>query len=278
MYRGRIENLQASLDRVRVRVGDVRDRQVLTECAKGCDVIFHLAAQSNVMGSAQDGDYCFTTNVAGTYNVLEAARACGVRRVVFSSSREVYGEPWKLPVPESAPLAPKNAYGTSKAAAEVYCGAWRSAGLEVVILRLANVYGPRDYGRVIPLFIENALANDPIVLYGGSQIVDFVWIGDVVDVFEQAGLGEYVETPVNVGTGRGVTVDELARRILKATGSLSPVQRNAARDLEVAKFEADTTLARRIFNLESRIDPLWRLEDVVESIRSGQARQAVLRI
>jgi UDP-glucose 4-epimerase len=161
MYRGRMDNLQDSRDQISVRIGDIRDRQVLAECAERCDVIFHLAAQSNVMGSAHDEDYCFTANVEGTYNVLCAARTVGVRRVVFSSSREVYGDPRTLPVSESAPLAPKNAYGASKAAGEVYCQASRNTGLEAVILRIANAYGPRDCGRVIPVFIENALANNP---------------------------------------------------------------------------------------------------------------------
>lgn len=270
MRRGSLENLRDCHARIAVRTGDILDRHVLAECVKECDVVFHLAAQSNVIGAAQNGDYCFAANVEGTYNVLEAARAAGVRRIVFSSSREVYGDPGKLPVAESAPLAPKNAYGTSKAAGEVYCRAWRNNGMEVAILRLANVYGSRDRGRVIPIFIENALANDPIVVYGGSQVVDFVWIGDVVDVLVQAGLGEYMETPVNFGSGHGVTVEKLAQRVLHATGSSSQIQYLPSRDVEVTRFEADTTMSRRLFRIEMRPDPLWRLGDVVESIRSAQ--------
>jgi UDP-glucose 4-epimerase len=270
MRRGSLENLRGCRARIDVRTGDILDRRVLAESVKGCDVVFHLAAQSNVIGAAQNGDYCFATNVEGTYNVLEAARAAGVRRIVFSSSREVYGDPEKLPVAESAPLAPKNAYGTSKAAGEVYCRAWRNNGMEVAILRLANVYGSRDRGRVIPIFIENALANDPIVVYGGLQVVDFVWIGDVVDALVQAGLGAYIETPVNFGSGHGVTVEELAQRVLHATGSSSQIQYLPSRDVEVTRFEADTTMSQRLFHIETRPDPLWRLGDVVESIRSAQ--------
>jgi UDP-glucose 4-epimerase len=274
MRRGRLENLRECRDRVTVCIGDILDRRVLAECAKQCNIIFHLAAQSNVIGSAQDGDYCFAANVEGTFNVLEAARAAGVRRVVFSSSREVYGDAETLPVPESAPLAPKNAYGTSKAAGEVYCRAWRNTGIEVVILRFANVYGARDSGRVIPIFIENALAGNPIVVYGGSQIVDFVWIGDVVDALVQAGLGEYIQTPVNLGSGRGVTVQELAQRVLQVAGSSSQVRYMASRAIEVTRFEADTTMAHRLFHIETRLDPLWRLGDVVESIRSAHSASA----
>ena len=272
MSRGRMDNLQGCRDRISLRIGDVRNRDVVAECAQECDVIFHLAAQSNVIGSSQAGGYCFATNVEGTFNVLEAARTAGVRRVVFSSSREVYGDPRTLPVPESAPLSPKNGYGASKAAGEMYCKAWRNTGIETAILRLANVYGSRDCGRVVPIFIENALAGRPLILYGGSQIIDFVWIEEVVQGLVHAGFGEYVQTPVNIGSGQGVDIMELARRVLEATGSHSQIHQVAARDIEVARFEADVCIAQRLFRLKTPSDPLWRLGDVVESIRTAQLK------
>src|SRR5690606_7722392 len=112
----------------------------------------------NVMGAVADAEYSFTTNVGGTFNVLRAAASADVRRVVFASSREVYGEPETLPVSESAPYKPKNAYGASKASGEAFCSGWAAtAGFEVQILRLANVYGPRDSERVIPTWIQCAL-------------------------------------------------------------------------------------------------------------------------
>jgi UDP-glucose 4-epimerase len=100
MFRGRIANLKGCRDRIRLRIGDIRNPSVVAECAQGCDVIFHLAAQSNIIGSAQDTGYCFATNVEGTFNVLEAARTTGVGRVIFTSSREVYGDSQTLPLPE----------------------------------------------------------------------------------------------------------------------------------------------------------------------------------
>ena len=92
---------------------------------RGREMVFHLAAQSNVMGAVADAGYSFTTNVVGTYNVLQSAAAAGVKRLVFPSSREVYGDPRAIPVPETAPLRAKNAYGASKIAGEVYCWAGR---------------------------------------------------------------------------------------------------------------------------------------------------------
>ena len=126
--------------------GDVRDSRVLNEVIKGVDIVYHLAAESAVMSAAADPEYCFETNVTGTFRVLRAAEASGAKRIVFSSSREVYGEGVSLPVPESAPISPRNAYGASKAAAEMCCRAFQSAGLEISVVRLANVYGPGDKG------------------------------------------------------------------------------------------------------------------------------------
>src|SRR5207248_10684264 len=120
----------------------------------------------------------FSTNVVGTFNVLSSAARLGVRRVVFASSREVYGEPISLPVDEEAPLLAINSYGASKAAGEAYCRAFRREfGLQTTVLRLANVYGPRDVGRVIPLWLQHASARQDLLVYGGRQVIDFVWIG-----------------------------------------------------------------------------------------------------
>src|SRR2546422_9029789 len=151
---------------------DVRDRSGLAEAMRGCSVVFHLAAESNVMGAVYDADYAFSSNVTGTFNVLRAAASAGVKRVVFTSSREVYGDPKRLPVSESSPLRPKNGYGASKAAGEMYCRTAANDGLETVILWLANVYGPRDRDRVIPLFTRAAQSGTPLTLFGGDQLID----------------------------------------------------------------------------------------------------------
>jgi UDP-glucose 4-epimerase len=269
LRRGNIERLSA-VGEVDVKIGDIRDDvedSALRTMMMGCDVVFHLAAQSNVIGAAQDSDYSINTNVLGTYRVLEAARAAGVRRVVFTSSREVYGDPVSLPVREDAPLLPKNLYGASKCAGEAYCMAMRVYGLETVILRLANVYGPGDRDRVIPIFIENALNGAPLVLYGGRQIVDFVWIGDVVDALIRAGFGDYLHIPVNIGSGIGVTIKELASRIVSETGSPSAVQVAPPRDIEVCGFVAGVDSSRQLLAMPERSDPLFRLGDAADWLR-----------
>src|SRR5206468_4846468 len=118
--------------------GDIRNLSEVIEAVAGCKIVFHLAAQSNVLGAVNDPTYSCATNVGGTLNVLIAARDSGVKRVVFSSSREIYGDPEQLPVPECAKLHPKNLYGASKAAGEMYCQAFATEDLQVAVLRLAN--------------------------------------------------------------------------------------------------------------------------------------------
>lgn len=244
---------------VRFAMVDIRNRLAVTEALRGSEVVFHLAAQSNVMGAAFDGEFAFDTNVGGTFNLLQAAKKAGVRRFVFTSSREVYGEAAQLPVSESAPLNAKNAYGASKVAGELYCRLAAAAGLETVVLRLANVYGQRDRDRVIPIFLQAAKNDLPIDIYGGDQIIDFVWVEVVVDALVKAAVGEWVREPVNVGSGKGVTLLELAQRI---TGVIRPdtlIRIAPKRQEEVRRFVADIARANEVFGIRSPDDPLSHL-------------------
>ncbi len=261
--RGQANNLASAGASVRIVRADIRDQSVVARCMRGVDVVFHLAAQSNVIGAVQDVEYASSTNVKGTAIILECARAAGVRRAVFTSSREVYGDPDDLPVSENAPLRPKNAYGMSKVAGEMCCRMYSSRTLETTVLRLANVYGRRDFDRVIPLFLNNALRNRPLTLYGGSQVLDFVPVSQVVRALMQAGFGPHVEEPVNVGGGKAITISELAERILRLTNSKSAVVRVPSRAVEVARFVADTVRAKALWGLNPPDDPLDELEELI---------------
>jgi UDP-glucose 4-epimerase len=246
--------------------GDIRDRSELAAAIEDCDLVYHLAAQSNVMGAVSDPDYAVTTNVGGTLNVLLAAREAGVRRVVFTSSREVYGDPARVPIHEDSPLLPKNLYGASKAAGEMYCRALGNGTQEIVILRLANVYGPRDRDRVIPLFLNAAVQGASLEVYGGEQIIDFVWIGTVVNSLLRVGFGDHVSEPLNIGSGVGVTVLDLAHRILAMVPSTSHCVRLPSRDIEVTRFVADISRARDAIDLPSPAEPLTHLPKLVDQI------------
>jgi UDP-glucose 4-epimerase len=251
--------------------GDIRDITAVQHATRGCKVVFHLAAQSNVMGAMNDPEYSCGTNVGGTLNVLSAARDDGAHRVVFTSSREVYGDIDCLPVPESAALHPKNLYGASKAAAELYCRALAGNGLEIAILRLANVYGPRDRDRVIPIFISNAMEGVPLTLYGGGQVLDFVWIQTVVDALLGVGFGDAIPHPLNVGSGVGTTVQEVAHRIIESIPSDSKCVYVPTRSLEVTKFVSDMTLAKKYLGLTDVKDPLEYLDQLIDNKRTQVA-------
>jgi UDP-glucose 4-epimerase len=260
----RAEALCASAQRAFALVpGDIRDPVQLRNAMAGCQVVFHLAAIATVMECEQHPADTLSVNVNGTYEVLQAARELGVARVIFASSREVYGEPALLPVTEDSAPMPKNAYGASKAAAEMYCSWFASTGMEVTALRLTNVYGPGDTGRVIPKFIASARAGTALTLYGGNQIVDFVWIDRVVDAFVAAGCGPYVRGSVNVGSGVGVTILRTANRVLAACGTHSQVNVVPSRQIEVSRFVADVSRAKLELGLQCSEDPLADLAQFV---------------
>jgi UDP-glucose 4-epimerase len=268
LKRGSFEALSDCRDRFRFIRGSITDRELLRRAMMECGVVFHLAAQSNVIGAAQDPDYTFNTNVLGAFEVLRAARHCKAVRVVFTSSREVYGETEGGTVSEICPLRPKNPYGASKAIGEILCSSFSDTGLEAVILRLANVYGPGDSERVIPIFVENALSGKPLFLFGGTQVIDFVWVGTVIDALIRAGFGAWVQEPVNVGSGVGTRLTDLARRICVLTGSESEIRFAPARSIEVEHFIADIRRASQVFDITRPDEPLFGLPQVVDSFRA----------
>ena len=262
--RGHWRNLDGHLvaRRITVSTGDVRQYEAVLKAASGCEVVYHLAAQSNVMGGVRDTEYTFATNVIGTSNVLKATSERGVRRVIFASSREVYGEPDAIPVPECAPLRAKNAYGVSKVVGEACCRFWQGVhGLDCLVLRLVNVYGPRDMGRVIPLWLQRARRGEDLVLFGGQQVLDFLWIGVAVQALIASAECPN-DGPVNIGSGRGVALARLAERILALTRSTSVVGRCPARDPEVVRFVADVSRMRQVLGVEPPEDPLSHLTDL----------------
>ncbi|HVP05101.1 MAG TPA: SDR family NAD(P)-dependent oxidoreductase [Dehalococcoidia bacterium] len=266
--RGKRAHLAAHLESGSITLveGDIREYDAVQAVSEGAEVIYHLAAQSNVMGAVEDREYSFTSNVVGTFNVLQAAAERGVRRIVFSSSREVYGEPDTLPVSEEAPLRAKNPYGASKVAGEVYCRTWqRSTGVECQVLRFANLYGPRDRDRVIPMWLQRALEGQELRLYGGQQVLDFLWVEHAVNALLAAAECS-VNGPINVGSGQGVPLRELADRILNLTASNSQMQCEPARGVEVVRFVADVHKMREVLGVEPPADPLAGLAPMAASL------------
>jgi nucleoside-diphosphate-sugar epimerase len=263
LFRGKKENIEKHLQSKSIDFikGDIRDIDSVIKESEGCDVVFHLAAQSNVMGSITDIDYSFQTNVIGTYNVLKAAQNNGIKRFVFSSSRESYGEAKDIPVKEDHPLNAKNSYGVSKVAGEKYCQVFQNMyDMEMVILRFSNVYGSRDFDRVIPIFLNNVKNNTNIKIFGGQQVIDFIDIETITEVLiESITNKKALEGPTNVGSGKGTTLFELAEIIKNMGPTQSQIIVESARLEEVVKFAASLERFNKVFNIKMDANPLHAL-------------------
>jgi len=221
---GRRQNLDSALaGGADLAEADIRDAGALTALARQREpeVIFHLAAQIDVRRSVAEPAFDAGINVGGTANVLDAARAAGVRRLVFTSTGgAVYGEGdgQELPLGEGAPIAPMAPYGQSKFAGEGYLALYRRLyGLSAVALRLGNVYGPRQdplgEAGVIGIFCGLLLEGGrPTVFGDGTQTRDYIYVDDVVAALLAAAASD-APGPINVGTGIETDVLELIARL-----------------------------------------------------------------
>ncbi len=269
-FRGKRENLSPWHNHPNLSIieGDIRDQPSLKAAMTDCEMVYHLAAQSNVMGAVTDLRYSFESNVLGTFNVLEAAKDIGIKKVIFSSSREVYGEASQLPVAENTPLTGKNAYGASKIAGEKYCEVFNNIhDLPVVIFRLANVYGTRDFNRVIPIFLEKLSQDQEITIFGGQQLIDFIYIDQVIDIFIEALQNPaFLTAPINIGCGQGTTLFALAERLQLLLKKQNKISIAPARSVEVVKFIADNQRLKNIFlSLNLPEDPLFALPQMINT-------------
>jgi UDP-glucose 4-epimerase len=244
----------SSSNHTRYVQGDIRDYDHLLKEIEGSEIVFHLAGQTSVIEAYTDQDYCLTTNILGTNNTLKASKEAGVGRVVFTSSREVYGEALAIPVIEDAPINYKNLYGATKALGEHLCQVYNDDyHLPVVVQRLTNVYGSGDSSRVIPNFIENAQKGEPLVIYGGDQFIDFVWIELVIEALIRAMTYPVAGIPMNIGSGLGVSILDLAESVIQMCHSSSEVTVHPARNVEVTKFVADVTRMKEQLGLSSEV-------------------------
>jgi UDP-glucose 4-epimerase len=198
----------------------------LAEDIRGCDVVYHLAAMLGVDNSDNRPLETMRINLEGSVNVFKSAVKANVKRMVYASSSEVYGEPRELPIREDSVKGPVSAYGVSKLAAEIYAQAYnREFGTDIKIVRFFNVYGHGQSDNfVIPIFINNALENKPLRVFGdGSQTRCFTYVGDIADgvlmVLEKGKTGE----AYNIGNNKPTTILELAQMIKELTGSKSEI-------------------------------------------------------
>jgi UDP-glucose 4-epimerase len=218
-----LDKYDVQLDNCRYFRGSVLDQWAVLDAMEGCDYVIHLAAVLGVYMSTVHSLECLDVNILGTRNVLECAVKSRVKKVLFASSSEVYGEPKVVPIAETAALAPKSEYGVSKVVGEEYCRAYyRRFGLPFSIVRFFNVYGDRQRDDfVMSVFTNAAIQGKPLNLNGdGNQVRAFCYVDDVVDgvtkvLFSEKTVGEVY----NLGNPEAViSMRELAEKIVRAAG------------------------------------------------------------
>jgi UDP-glucose 4-epimerase len=252
--------------RLQLVEGDIRDPVAATAALHGAQVVYHLAARQQGADTLGDVEQTFSTNVVGTFNVLRAAVAQQVEHVVFTSSCAVYGEPITLPVEESHPLLAVDCDGASKVAAEAYCRAFRRVfGLHTVVLRLAQVYGPRDRGTVIPTWVSQAASGQDLCVYGGKQVLDFVWVDDAVEALVRAGQPDGPLPAINIASGTGTRIHDVARLIRRLAGSQGQIKLLPAQPIEITRFIGSVERMREVLKLEPPLDPLAHLASLLPS-------------
>ena len=291
LVRGRRENLEAALasGRVELVVDDIRDRDVVHDAVRGCDLVFHQAA-IRITQCAEEPRLALEVLVDGTFNVVEAAADHGVDKVVAASSASVYGLAEEFPTPERHhPYDNDTIYGAAKTFNEGLLRSFRAMrGLDHVVLRYFNVYGPRMdvhglYTEVLVRWMERIADGLPPLLFGdGSQTMDFVCVPDIARANVLAAASPVREGVYNIASGTETSLLDLARALLRAMDSDLEVEHGPERAVNgVTRRLADTTAARRDLGFEARIGLEEGLRSLVEwwrpqreAVAAGRARVA----
>ena len=262
---GNLTNVRHLLDYRNFKLvkGDVRDFDLLEKIMRDVDVIFHLAAQIHVDRSYVEPKLTYEVNVMGTQNILEVARLHDVKKVIYASSSEVYGSAQYTPIDERHPLNAPHPYGASKIAADRMCYAYiHTYGLNVSIMRLFNIFGPRQrdvgYGGVISIFTRRVLNNIPPIIYGdGRQTRDYTYIEDAVRAYDLVSKhNEPLTEPVNFGNGKEISIIDLANTIIELCGKKDKIKpiHVEPRPAEVKRLIADATKARNLLGWQPEYD------------------------
>jgi UDP-glucose 4-epimerase len=271
--------------------GDIRNTVLMTTLIERCDVIFHLAAAVGVRLIAEDPVQTIATNIGGTEVVLEIANTFG-KKILVASSSEVYGKSEAVPFREEDDLVlgstslSRWSYACSKAIDEFLGQAYhRQYGLGVVIGRFFNTIGPRQtgqYGMVVPRFVQMALNNEPVLVYGtGKQTRCFCYVGDLVEAViglmnsEQAAGLVY-----NIGTSEEITIEDLADKIIEMTGSKSkkkyvPYEVAYGRPIEdMMRRVPSTQRIKETIDWEPRTSLDDTLQAIIESMKRNRSHKS----
>ena len=258
--------------------GDVRDAERIRQAIAGCCGIVHLAAVSRVVWGERDPETCWAVNVGGLRNVLAAAatvraKSSGRPWVVFASSREVYGQPNRLPATEDTPLRPINVYGRSKVEGERLVEAARGEGLRTAIVRLSNVYGStRDHAdRVVPAFARGAVLGSVLRVEGADHTFDFTHIDDttrgIVALIDLLADGKTQPPPVHLLTGQPFSLGQLAALAADLAGTGTTITQAPPRSFDVSRFHGDPARARTLLGWVPHVEIQQGLARLIHDFR-----------
>ena len=269
---GKVENIEGLLKTGAVKLvkGSVTDLDFLREQFKGADYVFHLAALPSVPRSVADPLVSNEINLTGTLNVLIAARDNKVSKVIYASSSSVYGDMPNSPKSENMPPSPMSPYGVGKLAGEYYCQVFTQVyGLPTISLRYFNVYGPKqdpssEYAAVIPRFIASILKGEPPIIFGdGQQTRDFTFVQDVVEANILAAESEATGV-FNVGSGSQISINELARLIMRLVGKNLELVHASPRPGDVRHSLADISKAEEAIGYRPRYNLKQGLKETIK--------------
>jgi UDP-glucose 4-epimerase len=214
---GNLSNIQEIKDKVKIIRADVSKIGTWGNSFKKKDIVFHLAALSDIVPSVENPSDYFNSNVIGTYNVLEMTRKYKIKKLIYAASSSCYGIPKKYPTSEEAEIAPQYPYALTKNLGEQLVIHWnRIYKIPAISLRLFNVYGPRvknsnNYGAMFGIFMAQKLANKPFTVVGdGTQTRDFTYVADVCEAFEAVAKNKNCIGQIyNIGSGKTISINKI---------------------------------------------------------------------
>jgi UDP-glucose 4-epimerase len=256
---GSAENVKGFAEKLELIETGITDTEEIAGYFRGIDIVYHLAADVNVQRSMEEPAHTMMVNVVGTNAVLEAASKAGVKRAIFTSSAAVYGD-GEVPVREGQKTNPVSIYGLTKENGEEICRIYNSVfKFPVVVLRLMNMYGPRQkadspYSGVISLFARKIKNGEPVTIYGdGEQTRDFLYVADAVEALILAAEKDVAGKIINIGTGKEVSVNRLVEVLGKITGKNPQVIRAPPRKGDIVRSFADISLARELLGFSPSV-------------------------
>jgi UDP-glucose 4-epimerase len=263
-YGGNLYNVSGVEAKLRVNISDVRDRYSLPVFVTGQDFLFNLAGQTSHMDSMSDPDTDLEINCRAQLSILETCRRCnpGIR-IVFASTRQIYGRPDYLPVDEKHPVRPVDVNGINKLAGEQYHVLYSQVhGIRSTVLRLTNTIGPRMRVKdarqtFVGVWVRDVLQGRPIEVWGGAQLRDFTYVDDAVEAFLAAAASpDAVGRAFNLGGMEAISLSDLAAKLVEVAGQGSYAVREFPTDrkkIDIGDFYADCRLIEGVLGWRPRV-------------------------